>query len=836
MFRKSLKFSFVTLALLCLLSLFVPSCTEEKDYQAMMRPETSIEIHSGWEYRWGDSSHTNAQFDWLTPAQQNSTEWKTMSFPTSSPPERTYGNTNVWIRTTIPHTNTPDPSLFLLGVDQAVEVFIDGKSIYNFGSISKEGVGNFTGYAWHIIRIPKSAEGNKIYFRIWSKHINIGIVGRVFIGTKTTFINNIISESAHYLLSGIIIIIMGIASLLMFLGHRSQMEYFYFFLHTFMGLWILCRSTLKFIIYPDPQFWLVSELIALQLGAVGFCGFVSNVFGAGWKQILQKFVSIGFVIALTIPCVAFFAFNQIMKILAPVQIYIVLGSIFITAQTIIAFRRKILEAKVIAIGLLAFLFTATLEVLMAIGLIFPQFMGKAPFMIWGMLLFAFSLVVILVLRFIAVQKRSERLKLQLEKILDGTKEMAAAHEKIDAISKAIAYLIKEVKFPPETNADVFLPNFKNGETNFLYARVLDKGIQILTPLPEITKGDKLDNLKQMNSLVANGEIVSNSKYPLLIPLRLGTQMEGVFLFDQAPLTEFGDLDRKFIETLFQSLALSISNINFVAETQEKAELNAELNAAKVVQESLILPSEKIPGVDIVSFYRSANHTGGDWIGHYYDKENHRLDFFVGDVTGHGFGASLITSVAYGGVYGSEELLATIKSESECESTTKQSPEERLTRIAQVVNKLVFQSGHQTLMMTMAFISIDLETGECVFLNAGHNPPYWIRQAEKEARCQVTRGNRLGYSLTPRFGIKKFTLNPGDAIFAYTDGLIENTGPDNDSTFLIYDVKKILTSSTQIREIHNNIIKKAESIWKNHPPCDDIATLAVQWMGPVSRVL
>ena len=112
------------------------------------------------------------------------------------------------------------------------------------------------------------------------------------------------------------------------------------------------------------------------------------------------------------------------------------------------------------------------------------------------------------------------------------------------------------------------------------------------------------------------------------------------------------------------------------------------------------------------------------------------------------------------------------------------------------------------------------------VNAGHNFPYLF--VEGKAQKIKAIGNRLGFreklQLSPVCG----TLENGNMIVVYTDGLFENHGPDRRTlkTKLIRDLaKKELTPNLFI----DHTLAMGKMVWKNEPAEDDIAIVAIQFL-------
>lgn len=819
--------AYVRVWVLFVVTLFLLGCGRGgDDYARMMSVETTTEVSSGWQYRWGDSPKIAGAFSWLLPAEEGSSEWNDFTVPASSPPNRPSGGENVWLRTTIPDLHGRADFLYVLGFDQAAEVYLDGKRIYGYGDIDASGKGRFAGYVWHLIPLSPGDSGKRIYFRIWSSHVNIGIVGKVFLGPKSAFVRGMFEESLPNLVASILLTFMGIIALAMFLAKRSQSEYFYFFIHTFIGYWLFTRTSMKLFLLQNVAFWLEFELICFVFASIGLLGFSDAVFGPGLGRFPRWFARSGFLLAAGVPIWAQIDFSSIMRILLPIQLYMLFGVVVIVVQLVAALRRGMFEAKVVVVGLLSLLAIGVLEILIAMGILFPGLMGRATLAPWGLLGFVFSLGIVLVLRFAAVYRRVGRLKAQLEKLLLGTKQMAVAREKVEATSHAVQHIINEIELRPGCGAEVFLRHERGGNVQYQAARLAEgHGVMVGT---EVRRLDS-DEVLRVEDLVSGSAVTVTSDEKLMIPIYWGEQKSGLIVFDQVDGKRFGPEENDFVSTLVNSLALSLSNIDFLAETRAKAQLDAEIAAAQAVQESLLPPSTHFPGLEIVSLYTPAGHTGGDWIGYYYDTVNHRLDVYMADVTGHGFAASLLTGVACGGVYTAEDLLTAIARR----SGTRQSAEERLAYVAHVVNAIVMQTGRGKLMMTMAMISLDLLSGEITYLNAGHNPPYLISKADKKARGVPGSGSRLGFTAEPKFTPVKRQLQAGDSIFMFTDGLLENTGPDGKATYPERELRKHLVVDGDASTVHGTVLAAARAVWADHPPADDVTAMLIQWSGPIS---
>ena len=274
-----------------------------------------------------------------------------------------------------------------------------------------------------------------------------------------------------------------------------------------------------------------------------------------------------------------------------------------------------------------------------------------------------------------------------------------------------------------------------------------------------------------------------------------------------------------------------TNFKFLKEQEERLSLQSSLEAAEVVQESLLPGKNRdIPGVIIKSSYKPAEQTGGDWYYHFYDEHNNMAYFFCGDVTGHGIPSALLTAVCCGNILGAKAYAK------ENEIITTEDMEVALRKLAESLNESVLATGAPCKrLMTMAMMSFNLETGTLTFLNAGHNHPFWFSKSQNKIRTLTISGTRLGFTEEPLFKVKSYQLEPGDRVFLFTDGLIENTGPQGE---VLKDtkLKKSLIDYKDLSlvEIHDSIMSHAQDIWKGHTAADDITTLFIEYTEKTMR--
>ncbi len=203
-----------------------------------------------------------------------------------------------------------------------------------------------------------------------------------------------------------------------------------------------------------------------------------------------------------------------------------------------------------------------------------------------------------------------------------------------------------------------------------------------------------------------------------------------------------------------------------AELLLAKERESELKTAAAVQQTLFPKTvPQLSPVEIACFFQSATETGGDWYG-FMTKFERKLYLLIGDVTGHGSPAALITATASATCRTLETMYK--------EHDEIPSPSEILRHL----NQAILEAGSSDYMMTFFVGQLDLDTGQLVFSSAGHTFPILIKP-DGETRHLLNHNFPLGLSQIAQFTEEMIELKADDLLFFYTDGLVENPNSEGD---------------------------------------------------------
>lgn len=231
---------------------------------------------------------------------------------------------------------------------------------------------------------------------------------------------------------------------------------------------------------------------------------------------------------------------------------------------------------------------------------------------------------------------------------------------------------------------------------------------------------------------------------------------------QAHNTTIHDLQAKNRQLSEAYLALQAAQAQLV----EKEKLEHELRVAREVQTRL-LPrrTPQLPGWEFAAAWQPARDVSGD----FYDfiplpelnaaaEPAARWGILIADVSGKGMPAALYMALARSTVRAS---LASARQPAEC--------------MAQA-NRLLHADSGQGMFVTLFYAQLDPPSGEIVYVNAGHNPP-WVYCAGSDEWRELTRTSlALGMLSSAAVRQDSLRLEPGDFMLLYTDGLIDSVNP------------------------------------------------------------
>ena len=271
------------------------------------------------------------------------------------------------------------------------------------------------------------------------------------------------------------------------------------------------------------------------------------------------------------------------------------------------------------------------------------------------------------------------------------------------------------------------------------------------------------------------------------------------------------------EIKFSAVIRDITNRKLYEKTIEEANkrMSKELNIAKEIQMSmlpLIFPAfPKRKEIEIYAELIPAREVGGDFYDYHFIDEKH-LCFVMADVSGKGVPAALMMAVT-------KTLL---KSEASNDKST--------ASILTHVNNEIAKDNDAYMFITVFIAILNIDTGELVYSNAGHNPSYIISGEKKKLiKLEDLHGPVIGAMEEMTYGETKHFLKKNDIIFSYTDGVTESQ-----------NIKEELYSDPRLEELlrkgnYNStealiklVINSVKEFEGDADQFDDITAMAIEY--------
>ncbi|MFN2134444.1 MAG: PP2C family protein-serine/threonine phosphatase [Candidatus Promineifilaceae bacterium] len=256
---------------------------------------------------------------------------------------------------------------------------------------------------------------------------------------------------------------------------------------------------------------------------------------------------------------------------------------------------------------------------------------------------------------------------------------------------------------------------------------------------------------------------------------------------------------------------------FIGERVARERVDRELALGARIQASM-LPSE-LPQLDrwrMAASLTPARETSGDFYD-VFSLGGGRLGLVVADVADKGLGAAFYMALSL-------TLLRTYAVESSIRYA--KTYHTRIGHVLETVNERLMQDTNGEMFVTLFYGVLDLRSGKLWYVNAGHNPPVVIRRDKRrKPRLLKHTGTLLGMLEDRRWGRRSLTLDEGDLLVAYTDGLTEAMNGQFDE----WGEQRLIQAVRHHREIplaelHSNILAEVHNFMNGAPQHDDITLM------------
>lgn len=283
----------------------------------------------------------------------------------------------------------------------------------------------------------------------------------------------------------------------------------------------------------------------------------------------------------------------------------------------------------------------------------------------------------------------------------------------------------------------------------------------------------------------------------------------IYVDSRAVRREFSARDLALFGAISAQLAISVENARLHADSLDKVRLQKDVEIARRIQQHLLPPVPKeLQGLQVALRYVAAEQASGDT----YDMvplRDGRFAVMIGDVTGHGVGAALLTHAVQAALRSYLELiddLATI-----------------MTRINQRLVAGVETGNFMSLLLAV----VDPRTHTMQYVNAGH--PGLVLCGQDSCTVLEKTGMVLGvvgdqvYRESP-----PIQMAAGDLLFLHTDGVDEAMSPDR----VVFGAERMHAVLARVRHLSaEEVLAAVDEALKQHVVggafSDDYTMIAVK---------
>lgn len=201
----------------------------------------------------------------------------------------------------------------------------------------------------------------------------------------------------------------------------------------------------------------------------------------------------------------------------------------------------------------------------------------------------------------------------------------------------------------------------------------------------------------------------------------------------------------------------------IREAQVKMAITKkELDIAHQIQTSL-LPGAAMENdqFEITGICVTADQVGGDYYDYFYQNPNH-LDILIADVSGHSIGPAL--------------FMVETRSAVRTQASLQGNPAQTLAALNNVLFQDLYNADY---FITLFYLQYNLQNQQLSYANAGHPTPLLFKQSTNKCEHLDADGLVIGVKKNIEFEQKTCTLQSGDMLLLYTDGLVEARNADGE---------------------------------------------------------
>lgn len=231
-------------------------------------------VESNWQYK----IESNYEGILEKVEESKSNNWLSLKSTLNGAPK---GITNIiYYRTNLSVTNVADPHLLLQTNDQAFEVYVDKKLIYDFGNFNDFDYKHSPGAPTHLIPLPNDYQNKELIIVMKSiSSKRVGLIRAIELNSKGNLFVKLFKMNIGTLILGCLNIVIGIACMLIGivrrLGRKAMSSLGLLFIT--VGIWSISENSLTQLFHLRPVFWFYVAVISIYLIPVCTYKFIMDI-------------------------------------------------------------------------------------------------------------------------------------------------------------------------------------------------------------------------------------------------------------------------------------------------------------------------------------------------------------------------------------------------------------------------------------------------------------------------------------------------------------------------------------------------------------------------------
>jgi len=419
-------------------------------------------------------------------------------------------------------------------------------------------------------------------------------------------------------------------------------------------------------------------------------------------------------------------------------------------------------------------------------------------------------------------------------ILNSVQQGLASHLEVQDIYDLVGEKIREI-----FKAQIVMISFYDQETNTIEHRyAIERDQRVCYPGHHSPGGFRTKIIQTRQPLLVNANVAIEAtrlRQPTLpgtqtpkswlgVPMIVGGNVTGILSLQNLDQEyAFRETDVRLLQILAASMSAALENARlWEQENLYHKAVEREFEIGRRIQAGFlpdVLPQPE--GWEIAASLQPAREVAGDFYD-VFDLPGEKIGLVIADVCDKGLGAALFMTL----------FRSLLRAVSNLDFYARVSPgagkssAERLKNAISLTNNYIAETHADISMFATIFFGIlETRTGLLTYINGGHMPPMVINQSGLKKKLRLT-GPAVGVFLDIDYEIQEVSLNVGDVLFAYTDGLTDIENPAGKS-FCEDILISLLMVDQALGLTLARIQRKAKDFYAGEKQIDDITMLAIR---------